>query len=421
MTAPTLPYNIMNGQAIDAVPVMANFNELLSLAPGTGAAAASSGANTDITSLAGLTTPLSILQGGNGGPNPSGSLLLSPSFRNLLDNCDFFVNQRNIAPGPVNGQYYADRWLLNNGATAVMTAGAASTNPAPGSTLNYLMTAGSAHTVAAGDFFGINQVIETYRAEHLGFGAAGAASLVLSFRARASMVGTFSAAIRTATATRSYVATFTITAANAWQTFAIAIPGDTGGTWSATATAGYLGVTFTAACGSTFTTATLNAWQTGNYVAASTQTQLVATAGATLAIDSPQLEVGIVPTAFEKIPYDQSLRTCQRYLPAFVCAGGADDLGTLLFNTTTGGTASVRFPVPCRAVPTGIYSSGAGSFSITTASAQNACTSFAFSSAGLVSGRLTASGASAIATAGQTGWLFGNAAGSTLCFTGAEL
>ena len=59
----TLPYNIANGQAIDAVPVMANFNEIVN---DVNASAAKNAANSDITSLGGLTTPLSMPQGGTG-------------------------------------------------------------------------------------------------------------------------------------------------------------------------------------------------------------------------------------------------------------------------------------------------------------------------------------------------------------------
>lgn len=62
----TLPYNITNGQAIDATPVMANFNSLDGRLPASNVVAAAAGANSDITSLSGLTTPLSTAQGGTG-------------------------------------------------------------------------------------------------------------------------------------------------------------------------------------------------------------------------------------------------------------------------------------------------------------------------------------------------------------------
>lgn len=62
----TLPYTIANGQAIDATPVMANFNALAALTPIGAAVAAASGANADITSLSALSTPLTTAQGGTG-------------------------------------------------------------------------------------------------------------------------------------------------------------------------------------------------------------------------------------------------------------------------------------------------------------------------------------------------------------------
>ena len=57
----TLPFNLTNGTLADATQVMANYNALVSCLGN----AAAAGANTDITSLNGLTTPLSPVQGGS--------------------------------------------------------------------------------------------------------------------------------------------------------------------------------------------------------------------------------------------------------------------------------------------------------------------------------------------------------------------
>jgi len=56
----TLPFTLTNGSLADATQVMANYNALVSCLAST----AASGANTDITSLGGLTVPLSTTQGG---------------------------------------------------------------------------------------------------------------------------------------------------------------------------------------------------------------------------------------------------------------------------------------------------------------------------------------------------------------------
>ena len=57
----TLPFTLQNGQVADATQVMSNLNALV-----TGfLSAAAAGANSDITALLGLTTPISYLVGGS--------------------------------------------------------------------------------------------------------------------------------------------------------------------------------------------------------------------------------------------------------------------------------------------------------------------------------------------------------------------
>ena len=59
----SLPYLLLNGTVADATKVMADLNYLISQVNSN---AAHNGANSDITSLSGLTTPLSVAQGGTG-------------------------------------------------------------------------------------------------------------------------------------------------------------------------------------------------------------------------------------------------------------------------------------------------------------------------------------------------------------------
>ena len=63
------PYVLSNGQTADANQVMANFNLIRNCFVNSGA---SNGANSDITSLSGLLTPLSIAQGGTGNTTGTG-------------------------------------------------------------------------------------------------------------------------------------------------------------------------------------------------------------------------------------------------------------------------------------------------------------------------------------------------------------
>jgi microcystin-dependent protein len=59
----SLPYDLTNGTTADATQVMANYNTIVTDVNANGA---ESGANSSITSLSGLTTPLSVGQGGTG-------------------------------------------------------------------------------------------------------------------------------------------------------------------------------------------------------------------------------------------------------------------------------------------------------------------------------------------------------------------
>lgn len=69
---PANPYNLTNGSSADASQVMGNFNNVLNCADNN---LAHNGSNSDITSLNGLTTPLSTSQGGSGNTTgqPSGA------------------------------------------------------------------------------------------------------------------------------------------------------------------------------------------------------------------------------------------------------------------------------------------------------------------------------------------------------------
>jgi hypothetical protein len=60
---PALPYTLTNGTTADANQVMADLNDIVT---GVNNNAAHNGPNSDITSLTGLTTPLTIAQGGTG-------------------------------------------------------------------------------------------------------------------------------------------------------------------------------------------------------------------------------------------------------------------------------------------------------------------------------------------------------------------
>lgn len=87
---PSLPVTLQNGTTADATQVMADFNSIVTSVNNN---AANNGVNSNITSLTGLTTPLSVSQGG------TGQSILTPNAV-LLGESTSGINA--VAPGPIS-------------------------------------------------------------------------------------------------------------------------------------------------------------------------------------------------------------------------------------------------------------------------------------------------------------------------------
>lgn len=123
------PFTLTNGQTADATQVMANFNNLLNCSNNN---LAHNGANSDITSLSGLSTPLSVPQGGTGatsftataglltGNGTSAFSSIAPSTSgNLLQSNGAAWVSANTLTGP-----YAFTGAVNHQATLTMSGAA---------------------------------------------------------------------------------------------------------------------------------------------------------------------------------------------------------------------------------------------------------------------------------------------------------
>jgi len=287
----------------------------------------------------------------------SGGILapISSVFRNRIINGAMVIDQRNAGASVAltsAAKFITDRFAVRTVTGSGNTAIQSTTAPT-GFINSLLVTVGTGASPAAGENNYILQSIEGFNIADLGWGTASASSVTLSFLVRSSVTGTFSGALRNSAGNRSYPFTYTISAANTWETETITIAGDTTGTWLTNNGEG-IGVFFDLGTGSTFQ-GTAGAWAAADYRAATGSTKLIATSGATFYITGVQLEKGSTATSFDYRPYGTELALCQRYYQQYYGPGS----GTVMLARNNAGGANqgpalnIFHKVPMRATPTG--------------------------------------------------------------------
>jgi hypothetical protein len=236
-------------------------------------------------------------------------------FRNRIINGNMSIDQRNAGASvtPASGDFIVDRFKYTSTQTSKFTAqqNQGSVTP-PQSFVNYLgLTSSSAYSILVTDAFTVQQSIEGFNAADLGWGAANAQSVTLSFWVRSSLTGTFGGALRNSANTRSYPFSYTITAANTWELETITIAGDTSGTWLTNSGVG-VNIVWGLGVGSTLS-GTAGAWVSSNFNSTTGAVSVVGTSGATFYVTGAQFEVGSIANAFERRDYGRELVMCQRY------------------------------------------------------------------------------------------------------------
>jgi hypothetical protein len=345
--------------------------------------------------------------------------VLAPSssvFRNRIINGAMSISQgaagATITPAVTSAyvtNYPVDRFQVIVGAASKLTT-AQSSVAATGFNFSTLITSSSAYTVGAGEVFVIRQNIEGFNTADLGWGAAGAASVTLSFWVRSSLTGTFGGSLQNSASTRSYPFTYTISAANTWELKSVAIAGDTSGTWIGATNGIGLRVNFGLGVGSTFS-GTAGAWAGSDFDSATGATSVVGTSGATFYLTGVQLERGSTATSFDYRPYGTEFSLCQRYLPV-IAAGSYIPAYSI---STTQAYSTPTLQVPTRTAPTGITVTVSGNL-YNTGTGQ-ALTNIVFTAASTTNLLLTGTVASGL-TAGQGNMLLTN---NQILGTGCEL
>jgi len=301
-----------------------------------------------------------ILDGSNGVTFNDASLqgaAASPYvLKNRLINGAMEIDQRNAGASVSNPAatetYVLDRWSIY-GASASKFTGQQSTTVPSNYKNSFLLTSSAATTPGAGDTYGFRQKIEGLNVADLGFGSATAQTVTLSFWVRSSITGTYAVSILNSALNRSYVGTYTISAANTWEQKSITIAGDTSGTWLTTNGTG-LDIWWDLGSGSNFN-ATAGVWNGSTATRTSSSSNWIGTSGATLYITGVQLEVGSTATPFERRLYNQELANCQRYCEQLTVVSGSPNrllLGMATAQSTTTLYGIYWYKVTKRVAPT---------------------------------------------------------------------
>ena len=301
---------------------------------------------------------MSVSYGGSSITFEDGSIVSSGSagFKNKIINGAMMIDQRNAGASvtATGSNYSLDRWQMLASVSSKFTVQQSSTAPS-GFTKSLLVTSSAATSLGATDYYLITQKIEGFNTADLGWGAAGASSITVSFWVRSSLTGTFGFVVRNSAGNRLYPASYTISSANTFEYKTVTIAGDTTGTWSTDNSIG-IELDFGLGVGSTYSN-TAGTWTTGG-LGTTGATSVVGTNGATFYITGVQLEKGTTASSFEFRSYGKELMLCQRYLPIFNFGAGS---GILLLGM---GYASTYLMCPfyyhtqTRVPPTGLTYTG---------------------------------------------------------------
>jgi len=248
-------------------------------------------------------------------------------FRNRIINGDMRLDQRFAGTSTAiaaasTGIYVADRWRVSNGTTS----GALTVQRvrAPANPYGHVYALSAIATTAQAtmnnqDYVTLEQRIEGFNIADFGWGGAYAQPITVSFAAYSTQAGQYTLALRNADNTMSYVAPFTVPAANQWVQIQQTIAGETSGAWEVETALG-LSVAVTLAAGSNWATSDVGRWQESSrapsgfgYAAATGGVNFMGTVNNQFYLTGVQVEKGTIATAFEARPFGVEFQLCQRY------------------------------------------------------------------------------------------------------------
>lgn len=264
------------------------------------------------------------------------------SFRNKVRNPKMDIAQRGTAFAGLGAvsQYTLDGWLYASNGSQVVTVSqdgnSLLTTQFQNSLKVQVTTANAAP--AAGSYCVLMQMMEGYLVRDL-IGN----PIAIQFEVSSPKAGIHCVALRNSGNDRSYVLTYSVTAANTPQLVTLPVPAGliTAGTWNWTNGIGAT-VTFVLMSGSTFQTAAAGAWQAGNFFATAAQVNCVDTVGNVFKVTGAQVEKGGASTPFEHRDVASELLLAYRYYQGGVLRWDGNATSGTSYSTPAAFLAAMR-------------------------------------------------------------------------------
>ena len=259
------------------------------------------------------------------------------SNRNLMINGAMNVAQRGTAAVTTSGAFAVDRFKTSYNVTGGAFTAQQSTDAPEGFKNSVKYTVTTAASAGSSQVCAFFVGFEGQDVQQADLGLSTCKPLTLSFYVKSSLTGTYSATLRNPDGSRSYIAEYTINAANTWEYKTVTFPAITSGSW---ATDNNLGGTLAWDLGSgSDRQGTAGQWLSGtNDFASTNNVNWCNTASATWFITGVQFEIGERATPFEHRSYGDELLRCNRYYSKVggsrVTGGGGSSTTVTLIVTT---------------------------------------------------------------------------------------
>ncbi len=294
--------------------------------------------------------------------------------RNLIINGAMQVAQRGTSATAMTNTYATvDRFRGFSNGSGAFTGEQYSMSNAELSTTGHskalkMLVSTADSSIDAADYYALQYKFEGDDLQHLQYGSSSAKSFTVSFWAKSDTTGTYFLTVdKIANGQTAYrlPIEYIISNADTWEYKTLTVSPTAGSTSFITSSAGAIGggtghglsLYFGFAWGTNYH-GTNNTWAEGSYGTNASANGWMSTVGNDFYITGVQLEVGTVATPFEHRSYGEELALCQRYYVKITSSASNDSFGVGVNEDTTRCFTHHAFPVPMRADPTAVESTG---------------------------------------------------------------